>query len=62
MKSLWRVRTQNIAGTDFFQVHRYTDVSGPRDEKHIETYGGFYTTEAEAVKLANLLNSEEKKT
>ena len=61
MKSKWLVRVQTIAGTDFYQVHRFTDVSGVRDDAHVETRGGLYSTEAEAVKVAAGLNNEEAK-
>ena len=56
MKSNWKVRTQSVAETDFFQVYRTTDAAKAADR--IETTGGLWSTEAEAQSLADKLNEE----
>lgn len=59
MLSKWMVREVTVAGNTFYQAYRVTDAVKVRDQ--IETYGGYYTTEKEAVELAQLLNKEVKK-
>ena len=55
MRSSWKVREQPIAGVTFYQVYRTTDaVKNP-----IETYGGLWSTTAEAEQLARRLNRKE---
>ena len=60
MKSMWRVMTKTIAGTEFYQVYRLKDVSADNTEKNRETYGGLWSTLAEAVRLAERKNEEGK--
>lgn len=57
MLSKWKVRTVEVAGSTFFQVYRDTDAAS---KKHrIETKGGYWSTEKEALDLAAALNREE---
>lgn len=57
MRSSWKVREKPIAGVTFYQVYRTTDaVKNP-----LETYGGLWSTEAEAEQLARRLNQNEKR-
>lgn len=57
MRSSWKVREKPIAGVTFYQVYRTTDaVKNP-----LETYGGLWSTEAEAEQLARRLNQKEKR-
>lgn len=58
MLSRWMVRETSVAGTTFYQAYRVTDAVKVRDQ--IETHGGYYTTEKEAVELAQRLNKEVK--
>lgn len=58
MLSKWMVREVAVAGNTFYQAYRVTDAVKVRDQ--IETYGGYYTTEKEAVELAQILNKEVK--
>ena len=59
MISLWRVRTTEVAGTQFFEVFRTTDAA--KDKDRVQTYGGYWTTEKEAAALADRLNREGNK-
>ena len=59
MISLWRVRTTEVAGTQFFEVFRTTDAAKEKDL--VQTYGGYWTTEKEAAALADRLNREGNK-
>lgn len=57
MRSNWKVREKPVAGVTFYQVYRTTDaVKNP-----IETYGGLWSTQAEAEQLARRLNLQEKR-
>lgn len=58
MSGMWRVRSVDVAGTEFYQVYRLRDLCAPVTEKNVEKYGGLWSSEAEAVNLAELLNRE----
>lgn len=59
MISLWKVRTTEVAGTEFFEVYRTTDAVKEKDR--VQTIGGYWTTEKEAAALADRLNMEDNK-
>lgn len=54
MLGLWRVKTVEVAGTEFYQVYRNTDAI----KQPIETRGGYYASRDEAEALARRLNTE----
>lgn len=60
MKSMWRVRTVEVAGIEHYQAYRLNDVCADDTDKNRETFGGFWTTRSEAEKLAQRLNEEGK--
>lgn len=57
MKSMWKVREREVAGAIFYQLYRTNDAAKKADR--IETYGGLWPTEEEALKLAKLKNRED---
>ena len=59
MLSKWMVREVTVAGSVFYQAYRVTDAAKVSDQ--IETHGGYYTTEQEALDLAQRLNKEVKR-
>ena len=58
MLSKWKVHTVELAGNTFFEVYRSTDAASKKNRE--ETFGGYWTTEAEARALADKLNEEGK--
>lgn len=58
MRGNWKVRSVEVAGTEFYQVYRLRDLCAPVTEKNVERYGGLWANRAEAVNLAELLNKE----
>lgn len=61
MKSLWRVRTVEVAGLEHFQAFRLLDVCADDTDKNRETFGGYWSTYSEAKNLAQRLNEEDKR-
>lgn len=61
MKSMWRVRAVMIAGIEHYQAYRLNDVCADDTRKNRETFGGLWTTYAEAENLAQRLNEEGKR-
>ena len=59
MLSKWKVRTVDVAGTEFFEVYRTTDAVKEKDR--VQTRGGYWTTKEEAAALADRLNMEDDK-
>ena len=59
MKSMWRVMERIVAGNTFYQVYRLLDVCSDNKPSNIETCGGFYESERDAARLAELKNAEE---
>ena len=59
MKSKWRVSEKNIAGKIFFEVYQLQDISAPDTRLNRIARGGYWSTRAEAEKLASKLNQEE---
>lgn len=58
MKGRWKVRVEEVARTEFYQVYRLRDLCAPVTEKNVEKYGGLWSSLKEAVDLAELLNKE----
>lgn len=58
MLSPWKVRTTEVAGTEFFEVYRTTDAVKEKDR--VQTRGGYWTTKEEAEQLAQRLNESGK--
>ena len=58
MLSRWKVRTTEVAGTEFFEVYRTTDAVKEKDR--VQTVGGLWTTKQEAEQLAQRLNESGK--
>lgn len=56
--SEWRVSSNPVAGKLFYQVYRIRDANKPDCSGNRETRGGYYESKADAVRLADLLNSE----
>ena len=56
MISMWKVRSAEVAGTEFFEVYRITDAA--REKDRVQTYDGYWVTEEEAAALADRLNTE----
>ncbi len=59
MKSKWRAEETTIAGVTHYTVYRLIDVSGPEKMANKEVRGGYWTTRAEAERLAENLNRED---
>lgn len=53
----WQVFIKEVAGKKLFGVFRYIDVNGLVD---FEVRGGLWDTEAEAERLAEMLNHDEE--
>lgn len=58
MLSKWKVRTVEVAGSTFFQAYRDTDAASKKNR--METKGGYWSTEKEALDFAATLNREDK--
>ena len=56
----WKVFGSDSCGTKLFQVGRMRDVTGPIDASNMEYYGGQTADKWACIRLANLLNKQER--
>ena len=59
MKSQWKVKSNRILGTKYYQVFRIINSNEETHSGNMEDYGGLHETKEVAQAIADKLNEQE---